>query len=151
LNERAFGGPGEARLVDALRRRARPFVSLVADAGGTVVGHIAFSPVVLERHDDLQGMGLAPMAVAPPLQRLGLGSRLVRAGLDECRRLGAVFVVVLGHREYYPRFGFVPASRLGLSSEYPEAGEAFMCLELAPGVLAGRTGMVRYHPAFATL
>ena len=160
VNELAFGGREEAALVDALREAARPHVSLVATDGGEVVGHIFFSPVSLEPEDSsvvapedssFAAMGLAPMAVLPDQQRRGVGSALVRAGLDECRRLGMGVVVVVGHPEYYPRFGFRPASRAGLRCEYPVPEEVFMVVELEPGALAGRRGLVKYRPEFGEL
>ncbi len=147
VNELAFGRPGEADLVDALRAAARPYISLVAVDEGRVVGHIFFSPVTLEGEDSAI-LGLAPMAVLPEAQRRGIGSRLVRAGLEECRRIGCDAVVVLGHPEYYPRFGFVPASRKGLRCEYPVPDEVFMVTELRPNALS-RQGLVKYRPEFA--
>src|SRR5512147_1153717 len=97
LNTAAFGGPAEADLVDALRDRASPLVSLVADIDNAVVGHILFSPVSLMGCERLRIMGLGPMAVAPELQRKGVGSALVREGLRQCREIGCQVVVVLGH------------------------------------------------------
>ena len=149
VNAAAFPTPLEADLVDALRREARPLVSLVAERDGAVVGHILFSPVTHENSPDLRIMGLAPMAVAPDHQRSGIGSALVRAGLDECRQLGFAAVVVLGHPEYYPRFGFSPSVRWGIRSEYDVPDDVFMALELEPGALRGAAGTVRYHPAFS--
>lgn len=93
-------------------------------------------------------MGLAPMAVLPSHQRRGIGSALVRAGLQHCRQLGIGAVAVLGHPDYYPRFGFRPSTRFGISSEYDAPAEAFMVLELQEGYLAGRSGVIRFHPAF---
>jgi putative acetyltransferase len=89
------------------------------------------------------------MAVTPTRQRAGIGSALVRAGLDACRQSGARGVIVLGHADYYPRFGFVPASRFGLRSDYEVPDEVFMALELEPGGLAGAAGLAHYHPALA--
>lgn len=146
VNELAFGRPGEADLVDALRAAARPYISLVAAEEGQVVGHIFFSPVTLE-DSACAILGLAPMAVLPEHQRRGVGSQLVRAGLEECRRIGCDAVVVLGHPEYYPRFGFVPASRKGLRCEYPVPDEVFMVTELRPNAVS-RPGLVKYHPEF---
>jgi putative acetyltransferase len=148
ITTRAFGGQAEADLVDALRSAARPFISLVAVERGAVVGHICFSPVTIDDAVSSDAMGLAPMAVAPELQRRGIGSQLIRSGLDECRRRGVVVVVVLGHPGYYPRFGFVPARQMGLTCEYPVPDEVFMAMELAPGALRGPSGLVRYHAAF---
>lgn len=150
VNELAFGRPAEADLVDALRDEARPFLSLVAVQDEQVVGHICFTPVTIESGEgSFTAMGLAPMAVVPGLQNEGIGSQLVRRGLEECRRIGHGVVVVLGHSEYYPRFGFIPASRKGLRCEYPVPDEVFMVAELSPDALAERTGLVKYHPAFA--
>ena len=149
VNRAAFETATEADLVDALREQADPVVSLVAEEAGSIAGHIMFSPVTLSGGGRTPLMGLAPMAVRPDAQRRGIGSALVRAGLDRCRHLGCGAVVVVGHPEYYPRFGFVPASRFGISCEYDVPDEVFMLLELEPGVLGGQSGTVRYHPAFA--
>jgi putative acetyltransferase len=149
LNRAAFETGLEADLVAALREQAAPIVSLVADDAAAIVGHILFSPVTLSGHADLPIMGLAPMAVVPGEQRRGIGSALVRAGLDRCRELGCVAVVVLGHPAYYPRFGFVPASRFAIGCEYDVPDDAFMALELEAGSLRGRSGTIRYHRAFS--
>ena len=151
VNLSAFESGAEADLVDALRQQAQPCVSLVAIGDATVVGHILFSPVTLSSAPGLPIMGLAPMAVVPERQRQGVGTALAHAGLEECRRLGAVAIVVLGHPAYYPRFGVTPASRFGLVSEYDVPDEAFMALELTPGALRGKSGTITYHPAFATV
>lgn len=151
LTESAFETSAESDLVAALREEARPVISLVAEKAGAILGHIMFSPVVLPEHSDLTIMGLAPMAVAPEHQRQGIGSALVHAGLEECKKLGFGAVVVLGHPEYYPRFGFTPAVRFGIRCEYEVPEEAFMLLELRPGYLDGAAGKVRYHAAFSNL
>jgi len=149
VNELAFGQRNEADLVDALRANARPYISLVAVVDEQVVGHIFFSPVSIESENGVfTAMGLAPMAVLPTYQNQGIGSRLVREGLKECQRLGHDDVVVLGHVNYYPRFGFTPASFKGLRSEYDVPDEVFMVTELVPGALEGRRGLVKYHPEF---
>jgi putative acetyltransferase len=145
-----FDTGAEADLVDALREQARPIVSLVAEEDDTVVGHALFTPVTLDG-DDAKLMGLAPLAVAPTHQGKGLGSALVREGFERCRQLGFGAVVVLGHPEYYTRFGFSPAVRYGLRSEYPVPDEAFMVLELDSGALAGKSGTVKFHAAFKDL
>ena len=145
----AFAGSAEADLVDRLRGQVSPLVSLIAEDGRSIVGHILFSPVTLTGHADVKIMGLAPMAVSPAHQRLGIGSMLARAGLEECRTLGFDAVVVLGHPKYYPRFGFQPASRFALGCEYDVPDDAFMTLELKPGSLMGKRGTIRYHAAFA--
>jgi putative acetyltransferase len=148
VNVSAFETPAEANLVDALREHAHPVVSLVAEDHGAVVGHIMFSPVSLDGHPALRIMGLAPMAVAPEHQRKGIGSALVRAGLEQCRQLGFGAVVVLGHPAYYPRFGFVPSALFGIGCEYDVPEDVFMVVELQAGVLRGATGKVEYHAVF---
>ena len=149
VNLAAFETKVEADLVDALRDQAAPIVSLVAEDAGEMVGHILFSPVTLDKGPGLLMMGLAPMAVLPGRQRQGIGSRLVRSGLQRCRSAGAAAVFVLGHATYYPRFGFVPASRFGVSCEYNVPDDVFLAYEISEGALRGVTGMVRYHSAFA--
>ena len=149
VNISAFGTLSEANLVDTLRQHIQTTVSLVAEENGEVVGHIMFSPVSLSGHPNLKVMGLAPMAVTPAHQKKGVGSALVRAGLDQCRQLGFVAAVVLGHPQYYPRFGFLPSSKFGIDSEYDVPEEVFMAVELRPDALSGKTGKVRYHSAFA--
>ena len=151
VNTAAFETRAEADLVDRLRRQADPVVSLVAETDGEVVGHIFFSPVTLDAFPELKWMGLAPMAVAPAHQRTGIGSALVRGGLDRCSESGVSAVVVLGHPEYYPRFGFAPSSGFGIGSEYDVPDEVFMVKELHHGALEGVTGTVKYHPAFGEL
>ena len=149
VNEQAFGRAAEAALVDGLRAHGRVSLSLVAERDGEVIGHILFSPVRIDSGlESTAGLGLAPMAVLPAHQRAGIGSLLVRAGLAECRRAGHGCVVVLGHPEYYPRFGFVPASRHGLAWEHPAPDEAFMVLPLREGAIAAAGGVVRYAPEF---
>jgi putative acetyltransferase len=151
VNLAAFETPVEADLVEALREQASPLVSLVAEDVTGVVGHILFSTVTLDGPPHPRVMGLAPMAVLPVRQRQGIGASLVRNGLERCRQIGAGGVVVLGHVEYYPRFGFVPASRFGLRCQYDVPDAAFMALELVSGAFAGRSGTVHYHPAFPSV
>ena len=150
INLAAFGGDAEARLVGLLREQANPLISLVADDHGNVVGHILFTPVSLHGGKGLV-MALAPMAVAPSRQRSGVGSALVKAGLERCKELGVVAVVVLGHPEFYPKFGFAPADRFGLRCDYDAPAEAFMAIELRAGGLRAASGTVKYHAAFSEL
>jgi len=144
----AFGRAAEAQVVDQLRERARPFVSLVAEHDGQIVGHVCFTPVTLDGKPDVRMVSLAPMAVLPTFQVRGLGAALVLTGFEHLRLQGIGSVVVVGHPAYYPRFGFVPASRFGLKSEYNVPDDVFMACELDPGALQGVSGLVSYHPAF---
>jgi len=149
VNAEAFGDSTEADLVEKLRSRQAYTLSLVATDGDKVIGHILFSPVTTESKDtSFSALGLGPMAVLPSHQRKGVGSQLIYAGLQECKRLGHEIVIVLGHPDYYPRFGFVPASRYGIKCEYDVPDEAFMVLELRPGALSGRSGVAKYQPEF---
>ena len=148
LNRAAFESDIEADLVDALRLRADPYISLVAEDGGEVIGQIMFSPATLSADPEFRAMALGPMAVKPGRQRQGIGSALVRDGLAACKQLGYQAVFVLGHPQYYPRFGFLPASRYLISSVYEVPDEAFMALELTPGALSDKAGKMHYQPAF---
>lgn len=149
VNELAFGRPDEAALVDALRAGDGITLSLVAVRDHEIVGHILFSAVTVSSPQGTRSaVGLAPMAVVPYLQRHGIGSALVRAGLEQLARAGHHVVVVVGHSAYYPRFGFVRASTRDIRWEHDVPDEAFMVLELVPGVLGGRGGVVRYRKEF---
>jgi len=149
VNEQAFGRAVEADLVDHLRSRGVLTISLVATQDGEIVGHIAFSPVAVESGPaSFEAITLAPIAVLPAHQRQGIGSQLVRAGLEECRQLGHEIVVVVGHPEYYPRFGFAPGKPRGIGCEFEAPDEAWMVLELREGALAGRDGIVKFQPEF---
>lgn len=147
--ELAFGQIEEAAIVDKLRQRGALTLSLVATRDNEVVGHIAFSPVAIESQgSSFEAIALGPMAVLSTHQRQGIGSALVRAGLEECRRLGQEIVVVLGHPNYYPRFGFIPARARGIDCEFEVPDEAWMVLELKEGGLVGKRGTVHYRPEF---
>lgn len=152
VNEAAFPTPAEADLVETLRDQGAHVLSLVAVDGDQVVGHILFSPVVIETESGpIDALGLAPMAVLPAHQRKGIGTRLVTTGLAHCAALDYPAVVVLGHPDYYPRFGFLQAKRQGITCEFPSPPESFMIKELRPGALNGRSGIAKYHAAFRDL
>jgi putative acetyltransferase len=152
LNDAAFGGTDESRLVELLRRSGHPTVSLVATARDQVVGHILFTPVAVDTSGPpIAALGLGPMAVSSDWQRRGIGSSLVKAGIEECARRGCEIVVVLGHPHFYPRFGFRPAHLLGLRSEFAVPDEVFMAMELVGGAMMGRSGLVRYLPEFGSV
>jgi putative acetyltransferase len=136
------------RLVDLLRAAGRLRVSLVAEIGNVIVGHIAFSPVAAA--STAAGAGLAPIAVIEAHRRRGVAAELVRKGLDACRQAGVGWVVVLGDPAYYARFGFRAASDFGLRDDYG-GGDAFQAVELIRGGLPVGAGLVRYSEEFAAL
>lgn len=152
INKQAFDGrDAEPQLVEAVRRAEDfiPELSLVADEDGQIVGHILFSPIYIQTENErIPAISLAPMAVLPEYQGRGVGSALVRHGLEECKRLGHRVVIVLGHPRYYPRFGFSAKMAKGLECPYGDCGDAWMALELAPGALEGVSGKVVYPPYF---
>ncbi len=151
INELAFSGRAEADLIESLRKSDSfiPELSLVAVQKGEVIGHILFSLITIKSKEKvISALALAPMAVHPEFQNKGVGSKLVYRGLEDCKRLGHKIVVVIGHPEYYPRFGFLPARDKGLEVAFPVPDEAFMVLELIPGALEITQGEVIYPPAF---
>ena len=148
VQEQAFEEKDEARVVDMLRASGSVVLSLVAVAAGRVVGHVLFSPVTVESSPaDSRWVALGPIGVLPDNQGSGIGSRLVREGLDICRLRGCDGAVLLGDPAYYGRFGFVPASDYGLTSVYG-GGPAFQAIELRQGALGQVTGVVRFAPEF---
>jgi len=144
----AFGQTAEADLIDRLRDAGALAHSLVAERAGDLVGHVALSPVSVQGALVPGALGLAPLAVQPPHQRQGIGAALVAAAIAAARADGAKVIVVLGAPAYYGRFGFRPASAIGLTCPWPQAGDAFQALVL--GTPAPR-GLVRYHRAFDDL
>ena len=149
LNELAFGQPGEADLVDALRRADALALSLVAVDGDEIVGHIAFSPVTIAADGaGADALGLAPMAVLPARQKTGIGARLIADALARCEKMEYGLVVVLGDPAYYRRFGFVTSKPHGIAWEHEVPADVFMVRELRDGALDGVTGIVKYRPEF---
>lgn len=150
INEKAFGQPVEANLVDRLRRSCPDALSLIAEEDGFIVGHIMLTPVVInDRERKIRGMGLAPMAVQPRRQRQGIGSKLVVKGLEILQDRGCPYVIVLGHPEYYPRFGFEPASRYGIESQWQGIpDEAFLILVFDQSAMRNVKGVAWFRDEF---
>jgi len=150
VNTEAFGQPEEANIVDRLRQNCSDLLSLVAIIQDRVVGHILFSPVRIECENRIvHGMALGPMAVLPQDQRQGIGSELVRTGISRMESRRCPFVILVGHAQYYPRFGFEPASRRGIRCEWEVPDEAFMILVLSEPEMRGVAGLARYRSEFA--
>ena len=151
INREAFGGNNEAMLVANLRSTDNfiPDLSLVAEIEGQVVGYILFSRVQLETQDgELPILALAPMAVLPKYQNQGIGTALVKQGLKVCQQYGEKVVVVLGHADFYPRFGFKQARSKGVQAPFPVPDNAYMLIELIPDILKDISGTVIYPPIF---
>jgi putative acetyltransferase len=149
VNDRAFGQPNEGRIVDLLRGACNGTLSLVALAEGQVAGHVLFTPATIEGPVIVRGLGLGPMAVLPEFQGKGVGKKLVETALTSIRASNCPFIVVLGHPEFYTRFGFQPASDCRLTC--PWAGvpnDAFMVLVVDEPVMAKVSGVVRYRDEF---
>jgi putative acetyltransferase len=150
VNDKAFGQRAEGLIVDKLRQSCQEIVSLVAISDIKVVGHILFSPATIEKQGEIiEGMGLAPMAVLPELQNQGIGTQLVNKGLAILKSTACPFVIVLGHENYYPRFGFQRASKYGLKSQWDGVpDEAFMVLILNESTMKDVSSVVRYSDEF---
>lgn len=154
VEEQAFGQPAEADLVDRLRAACPEQISLVAIWEGQLVGHILFTPAAIQYEDGskLNGFGLAPLAVLPDFQKQGVGTALIQSGLAELQNRNQLFVIVLGHPAYYPRFGFQPAYQFQITCKFTgENREAFMIHLLKNKGFQSRAGIARYHPVFDSL
>lgn len=147
INAVAFGRTAEADLVENLRAEDVVLASLVAELEKRIVGHILFSRMFIDTASGpIPAAALAPMAVLPECQHQGIGGRLICHGLDLLRGSRERIVIVLGHPNYYPRFGFSCEAARFLESPFPP--EAFMAMEVSPGALDGIRGKVRYPAAF---
>lgn len=151
VNKLAFQQEDESRLVDKIRTGQNfiPELSLVSEVEGKIVGHILFSRLKIVGDDSIyDSIALAPMAVIPEYQKKGIGSKLVKGGLKRSKELGFSSVIVLGHSEYYPKFGFFKASKWGIKCPFEVPEEAFMAIELIDGALDGKHGIVQYPDEF---
>lgn len=150
LNDLAFGQTQESELIDKLRKNGEELLSLVAVDDEKRVGHILFTLVIIDTNNgSVQGMGLAPMAVLPKYQNNGIGSLLVKKGIDRLKDKNCPFIIVLGHPEYYPRFGFEKASLHNIKCQWNDVPEeAFMILILDKKKMSGVSGIGRYRDEF---
>lgn len=145
---KAFGTEAEANLVNELRRGEYVEVSQVAESENTIVGHTLYSRISIHTSNGLiDALSLAPMAVLPSFQRQGIGSQLIESSLLRCKEHGHKIVLVLGHPDYYSRFGFSATLAEPLISPFG-GGDAWMALELVEGALSGIEGTVQYPPPF---
>ncbi len=131
VNELAFGRSDEADLIEGLRHEAAVLLSLVAEVRGAIVGHILFSRMWIDNASgSIAAVALAPISALPAYQRQGIGRQLIRSGLDSLRDCGERIVLVLGHPDYYQRFGFSTLKAGRLENPFPPG--AFMAAELGP-------------------
>jgi len=149
LNDGAFGSTEESQLIDKLRTAGKALLSLVAEEDGDVVGHILFSRIQIEGPQNLPVVALAPMCVSSVHQKKGVGGALIQQGIRILKQRGEAAVFVVGHKRYYPKFGFSAQMAGQFQCEY--AGESFLALELQPGWMEGKTGTVVYPEAFRRL
>jgi putative acetyltransferase len=149
LNRRAFGQDQESNIVDALRANGAALLSLVATVNDQVVGHIMYSPVSVG--GKAEGAALGPMAVVPEFQRQGIGSKLIEAGNRKLKDSGCPFILVVGHADYYPRFGFRPASEHGIQCEWDVPDDVFMLLVLDEPKMESVTGLAKYRHEFSSV
>jgi putative acetyltransferase len=149
----AFGGEAEAQLVSALRESAtyNRELSLVAELNGRIVGHVLLTRVPLRKHgSEKQVLALGPMSVVPSQSHRGIGSELINASIKLAKEKGYGAIVVLGHPEYYKRFGFVQARDLQVSCNLPAPEDALTVMEIVDANLAGG-GHVEYPEPFVAL
>lgn len=149
LNRRAFGQDQESNIVDALRANGAALLSLVATLNDRVVGHIMYSPLTID--GKLEGAALGPMAVIPERQRQGIGSKLIEAGNQKLKDAGCPFIIVVGHADYYPRFGFRPASEHGIKCQWDVPDDVFMLLVLDQAKMEGVSGLAKYRHEFSSV
>lgn len=149
IHKQAFEREDEAILVDRLRNSYAyiPQLSLVAIDKQQMVGHILFTEIKIDKRN-VHALALAPLSILPAYQKQGIGGMLIKAGIEKATELGYGSVIVLGHEHYYPKFGFVPASKWNIKAPFEVPDNFFMGMELFPGALNGVSGVVEYAPEF---
>lgn len=125
-----------------------PELSLVAENKEGIVGHVLFTRIWIEGYQKWESLALAPVSVLPEYQKQGIGSQLIRKGLKKATELGFQSVIVLGHKDYYPKFGFKKASNWQIKCPFKVPDEVFMAIDLTGNSLDGKAGVVCYPPEF---
>ena len=148
LNKLAFGQDQEGNIVEALRSNGGVSLSLVAMLDARVVGHVMYSPASV---GESTGAALGPMAVLPEYQRQGIGTKLVEAGNRKLKDAGCPFIIVVGHAEYYSRFGFKAASTRGIRCEWEVPDDVFMVLVLDRTHMQRVSGLAKYRQEFSSV
>lgn len=150
VNKLAFKQENESKLIEKIRKGKNfvPELSIVAEVDNQIVGHILFSKIKIVGDSVYESLALAPMAVIPEFQKQGIGSLLIRKGIETAKKLGFDSIIVLGHKEYYPKFGFQPVSKWKIKCPFDVPDEVFMAIELTEGALKGKFGVVKYPDEF---
>jgi putative acetyltransferase len=149
LNRRAFGQDQESNIVDALRANGAALLSLVATVNDRVVGHIMYSPLSIG--GNVKGAALGPMGVLPEYQRQGIGGKLIEAGNRKLNDADCPFIIVVGHADYYARFGFRPAREHGIKCQWDVPDDVFMLLILDQAEMEGVSGLAKYRDEFSSV
>jgi putative acetyltransferase len=150
VNRQAFEQEFEGQMIRKIREGQNfiPELSLVASDETVIVGHILLSKIKIQGEREYETLALAPIAVKPQYQQKGIGKKLVRAGLKKAKEIGFGSVIVLGHSDYFPQFGFQRASQWKIKCSFNVPDEAFMAIQLIPGDLEDKSGTVIYHEEF---
>lgn len=146
----AFQQETECKLIEKIRKGKHfvPELSLVAEVDHEIVGHILFSRITIVGDSVFESLALAPMAVIPEFQKQGIGTKLIKKGIEEAKELGFNSIIVLGHKDYYPKFGFTRASNWGIKCPFEVPDEAFMAIELTERAFEDKAGTVKYPDEF---
>ena len=150
INKQAFNQKDESELIERIRvgKNFIPELSLVAEENGKILGHILFSKIRIIGEKEYESLALAPMAVLPKYQKQGIGTKLIEEGLKKARKLGFDSVIVIGHKDYYPKFGFERASKWNIECPFEVPNESFMAIELMIEALKEKSGIVEYPKEF---
>ncbi len=150
INRLAFGQENESQLIEKIRKGSNfvPELSLIAEIDNKIVGHILFSRIKIVGGSVFESLALAPMAVIPEFQKQGIGGKLIKKGIEKAKELGFDSIIVLGHKEYYPKFGFQRASKWSIECPFEVPDEAFRAIELTEKAFEGKAGTVQYPEEF---
>ncbi|MFC3199477.1 GNAT family N-acetyltransferase [Parapedobacter deserti] len=154
VHELAFDRTDEAKLVNSLRKSNRfiPELSLVAEINKEIIGHIVYTKIEIHQGEGcFKSIALAPLSVRPDFQKLGVGSTLIHTSLSLATELNYNSIIVLGHKHYYPKFGFTATERWGIKAPFDVPAGSLMGLELRPGALEHVSGTIKYAPEFSAV
>jgi putative acetyltransferase len=148
----SFGRENEAKLVENIRERNAyiPQLSIVATYEDDIVGHILFSKIeIIDIHQNIfDSWALAPLSVNPNYQKKGIGAALIKAGIDIAKELNFKSIIVLGNKDYYSKFGFLPTYNWNIKAPFIVNRESFMAIELVENGLKNVNGIVKYSKEF---